>query len=85
MLKKLRGKNDKFYDWFSLYEERKRGDFMNKYIVAVYHYFNGYQEFTIEAENKADAIENLKAKIKISGSGNYNINDIKVIKKLRKN
>ena len=62
---------------------RERGDFMNRYIVAIYHYFSGYQEFTVEAENKADAIENLKAEIKISGSGNYNINDIKVIKKLR--
>ena len=56
---------------------------MNKYIVNVYRYFSGYQEFIVEAENKSDAIEKIKAKVKTSGDGNYNINDIKVVKKLK--
>ena len=47
---------------------------MNKYSVAIYHYFKGYQTFVIEAKNKAEKY----------GSGNYNINDAKIIKKLRK-
>lgn len=56
---------------------------MNKYVVNVYRYFSGYQEFIVEAENKSDAIEKIKAKVKISGNGNYNINDIKIVKKLK--
>lgn len=56
---------------------------MNKYIVAVYHYFSGYEKFTIEAENKSDAIDKIKEEVKTSGSGNYNTDDIKVIKKMR--
>lgn len=56
---------------------------MNKYVVNVYRYFSGYQEFIVEAENKSDAIEKTKVKVKISGDGNYNINDIKIVKKLK--
>lgn len=56
---------------------------MKSYIVAIYHYFSGYQNFTVEAENKSDAINKIKEEIRISGSGNYNIDDIKVITKLR--
>lgn len=55
---------------------------MNKYIVAVFHYFSGYQNFTVEAMNKAEALE--KAKKEAIIRGNYNINDAKVIKKLQK-
>lgn len=54
---------------------------MHKYIVAVFHYFNGYQNFTVEAENKANALE--KAKYEAILRGNFNITDAKVIKKLQ--
>lgn len=54
---------------------------MHKYIVAVYHYFSGYQNFTVEATNKSEAIE--KARKEAIILGNYNINDVKVLKKLQ--
>lgn len=56
---------------------------MNKYVVAIRHYFSGYQNFTIEALNKAEAMEKVKAEAEKYGNGNYNINDIKVLKKLK--
>lgn len=54
---------------------------MHKYIVAIYHYFSGYQNFTVEATNKSEAIE--KARKEAIILGNYNINDAKVLKKLQ--
>ena len=54
---------------------------MSKYIVAVFHYFSGYQNFTIEATNKSEALE--KAKKEAIIRGNYIIDDAKVIKKLQ--
>ena len=54
---------------------------MHKYIVAIFHYFSGYQNFTVEAKNKASALE--KAKKEAIIRGNFNINDAKVIKKLQ--
>ena len=57
---------------------------MNKYVVAIYHYFRGYQHFTVEAANKADALEKAKEEARRYGGGNYNINDSKVVKKLQK-
>ena len=56
---------------------------MNTYLVAIYHYFRGYQNFTVEAENKKDALAKAKEKTRRYGSGNYNINDVKVVKKLQ--
>lgn len=54
---------------------------MHKYIVAIFHYFRGYENFTVEAINKTEAIE--KAKKEAIIRGNYNINDVKVLKKLQ--
>lgn len=56
---------------------------MNKYVIAIYHYFSGYQNFTVEAENKADALEKGKVQARRSGGENYNLNDAKVVKKIR--
>ena len=53
---------------------------MNNYIVSIFHYFQGYQNFKVKAENKADAIEKAKDEARIYGGGNYNLNDIKVKK-----
>ena len=59
---------------------------MNKYIMAVRHYFAGWEEFEIEAENKQDALvkskEFLNKSSKYSCGGNYNLKDIKCIKKI---
>ena len=59
---------------------------MNKYLMAVYHYFRGYEEFEIEAENRQDALDKSKEFLnrssKYSCGGNYNLRDIKCIKKI---
>lgn len=57
---------------------------MNKYVVAIYHYFSGYQNFTVNAENKTEALKNAKEEAKKQGSGNYDLNNAKVIKKLQR-
>lgn len=57
---------------------------MSCYTVAIYHYFSGYQNFTVDAENKADALVKAKEEAKKHGGGNYNLDDAKVIKKNRK-
>jgi len=56
---------------------------MNKYLIAAFHYFKGYQYFVLEAGSKVEALTKAKEKIKIYGSGNYRIDDIKVVKKLK--
>lgn len=56
---------------------------MNKYLVAIRHFFRGYENFTVEAHNKAGALEKAKEEARRYGSGNYNINDAKVVKKIR--
>ena len=60
---------------------------MNKYLMAVYHYFRGYQHFEIDADNKQEAIA--KGHIYVCQSplysgGNYDTNDIKCVKKIQK-
>lgn len=59
---------------------------MNKYLMAVRHYFLDWEEFEIEAENKQDALvkskEFLNRSSKYSCGGNYNLRDIKCIKKI---
>lgn len=59
---------------------------MNKYVMAVRHYFLGWKEFEIEAENKQDALvkskEFLNKSSEYSCGGNYNLRDIKCIKKI---
>lgn len=53
----------------------------NKYIVQIYRYFRGYENFTVFAENKAEAID--RAKLKAARYGNYDLNKVKVLKKLK--
>lgn len=57
---------------------------MNKYLVAIHHFFSGYENFIVEAYNKAEALEKAKEEARRYGSGNYNINDAKVVKKIQK-
>ena len=60
---------------------------MNRYLMKVYHYFSGYEHFEIEAENKEDAVEKGKEFVrhesKYRFGGNYNLNDVQCIKKLK--
>lgn len=57
---------------------------MNKYLVAVRHFFEEYRFFEIEAENKSDALIKGKEYVRRIGGEDYNLNDAKVIKKLKK-
>lgn len=57
---------------------------MNKYLVSIRHFFEGYKTFEIEADNKSDAILKGKEYVRKIGGGNYDINDSKVVKKLKK-
>lgn len=59
---------------------------MNKYLMSVSMYFGGDKEFTIEALDKNDALENAKLHIKTSKEfDNCKIDTLRVIKKLKKN
>lgn len=60
---------------------------MHKYLMEVRHYFLGYEQFIIEAENKTDAVEKGKLFVLRNwkyGGGNYNRNDVRCVKKLKK-
>lgn len=58
---------------------------MNKYLMKIYRYFIGYEEFTIEAENMKDAINRavafVRKEIKYC-SGDYNLKDVRYVRKL---
>lgn len=59
---------------------------MNKYLMAVRHYFRGFEEFEIEAENKEEARKKAAIFVRQDSrfiSDNYDKNDIKVIKKIK--
>ena len=61
---------------------------MNRYLMKVRHFFEGYRTFEIEADNKSEALR--LGKIYVcqnpiySCGGNYDTNDVKVVKKLNK-
>lgn len=58
---------------------------MNTYLMEVLRYFEGYKQFTIEAENKADAAAKGRIYVRQSplySGGNYNLDDVKVVKKI---
>lgn len=57
---------------------------MNEYIVAIYHFFNGYQNFNVLAENKEKALMLAKEQARRFGSGNYDLDKAKVVKKVKK-
>jgi hypothetical protein len=54
--------------------------------MEVRHYFSGYEQFVIEAENKLDAVEKGKLYVlqdwKYSG-GNYDRNSVRCVKKIK--
>lgn len=58
---------------------------MNQYLMSVYHYFNGYQQFTIEAENKNEALNKGRIHVlqdPLYSGGDYDTNDVRCIKKI---
>ena len=57
---------------------------MNKYLVEIRHFFDGYRTFEIEADNKSNALVKGKEYVVRIGGGNYDLNDVKVVKKLKK-
>lgn len=59
---------------------------MHRYLMEVYGYFSGYEQFEIEAENKKDAVEKGKLFVMRNwkyGGGNYDHNDVRCVKKLK--
>lgn len=58
---------------------------IHKYLMEIRHYFSGYEQFVIEAENKADALIKTKeyAEKHICWGGNYDRNSIRCVKKLQ--
>lgn len=58
---------------------------MNKYIMKIYKYFTGYEEFVIEAENMKYAIVRavafVRKEIKYC-SGDYNLKDVRYVRKI---
>lgn len=56
---------------------------MNRFLMDVLHYFRGHEQFEIEAEDKADAVEKGKEYLYKHSSGNYQINSVKCLKKLK--
>lgn len=51
---------------------------MHTYLIASYNFFSGYEQCTIKAKSKADAIE----KCKLFAPSNYGRNDVCCIEKL---
>lgn len=60
---------------------------MNKYLMKIEGYFSGWKEFEVEAENKLDAIAKAKefcnTHTEYGIGGNYKLNSIKCIKKIK--
>lgn len=59
---------------------------MHKYLMEVLHYFLGYERFTVEAENKEDAVKKGKQYVLTSAKhhwDNYDLNDVRCVKKLK--
>lgn len=59
---------------------------MNLYLMKVRKWFGGYDEFEIEAENKAQALEKGRIYVLQSpeyGWGSHNTNDVVCVKKIR--
>lgn len=60
---------------------------MNRYLMKVYHFFRGYEPFEIDAESKEDAVAKGKEYVKndayYSHGGNYKLDDVICVKKLK--
>lgn len=58
---------------------------MNRYLMRIKHYFSGWSQFEIEAENKQDAViraaEYCRKTSEYCIGGNYDFNSIECVKK----
>lgn len=58
---------------------------MNKYLIEISSYFGGVQHFTVDAENKLDALDKARMYVNLSPIyDNCKKNTVKVVKKLQK-
>ena len=57
---------------------------MNIYIVKVKHWFSGDKSFWVEALDKTFAKEKTENKVRLRGGGNYDINSVRVITKIKR-
>ena len=58
---------------------------MNTYIVRIPRYFGGYTDFTVEAINKAEALEKAIKECAKTDGGNNRKDEAFVYKKINKN
>lgn len=56
---------------------------MHRYQMDVLHYFRGHETFEISGEDRADAVKNGKAYIARKPGGNYQLESVKCVKKLK--
>lgn len=61
---------------------------MNTYLMSIVRYFGGTKTFTIEAEDKQDAIvkglEFVKQNPMYASGGNYDLKSVRCVKKVQK-
>lgn len=76
--------------WSNNYIMLRREEFSveentHKYLMEIYRYFSGYEPFVVEAKSKTDALIVAKeyAEKHIIWGGNYNIKDIRCVKKIK--
>ena len=56
---------------------------MHKYLMEARHFFRGKEQFAVTALNKEDAVLKGKEYIHINGGGNYDIESVRCLKKLK--
>lgn len=56
---------------------------MCKFQMEVRHFFRGKEQFAVTAENKTDAVQKGKEYIRIYGSGNYDTESVRCLKKMK--
>lgn len=58
---------------------------MHKYLMEIRHFFLGYEQFTVEADSKSEALIVAKdyAERHINWGGNYDMKSIRCVKKLK--
>ena len=56
---------------------------MNRYLMDVFHFFRGHEQFTIEASSKSDAVIAGKKHILSLPDSNFLHDSVKCVKKLK--
>lgn len=58
---------------------------MNLYLISIERYFSGTETEEFSGNTKAEAVEKARKHFRAYGSGNYRLDTIKCVKKLRGN